>query len=85
MASATGTDIPDTRPLWQRIVFRIPVLGWMLRDVMEGDEDNVFYAIGTLVALWTIAIMLWGYPALILPALALVPVCFLLILLITWG
>ena len=57
----------------------------MLRDVMYGDADNIYYALFSLVAIWIMAIMAFGYPAIILPALALVPVCFLILFLITKG
>ena len=72
-------------PRWQRLLFLVPVFGWMLRDVMYGDADNIYYALFSLVAIWIMAIMAFGYPAIILPALGLVPVCFLILFLITKG
>lgn len=76
---------PPDLPLWRRLVYAVPVFGWMLRDVLHGERDNIYYALFTLVALWIMAIMTWGYPAVILPALALVPTVFLGLVLITRG
>jgi len=72
-------------PLWRRWLYRVPVFGWMLRDVLHGDRDNLWYALFTLVALWIMAVMTWGYAALILPALGLTAGAFCALVLITRG
>ena len=51
----------------------------------EKAETTVLLIILALVALWGTAIATFGYPALILPAVAAVPVIFTLLILITWG
>ncbi len=71
--------------LIERIVFAIPVLGWMLKDVVYGDRDNIYYFIGALLSLWGIAILQFGLLGLFLPALALVPVIFLTLVILTRG
>ncbi len=73
------------RPLWLRIFYAVPVIGWMARDVMEGDRANLYFLLVTLVSLWGIAILTWGIPGLYIPALASVPVVFVVLLLITRG
>jgi small neutral amino acid transporter SnatA (MarC family) len=49
------TPIPPQLPLYQRLFFNIPVLGWMARDVIYGDRDNIVWAGVILAAIW-----LWG-------------------------
>ncbi|MGB0660364.1 MAG: hypothetical protein ACPGNV_09315 [Mangrovicoccus sp.] len=78
------STLPAT-PLWQRILFMVPVIGWVMRDVLTKDESNVYWALGLLVSAWAVAILLFGYPGLIIPALALVPTMFLVLILITRG
>lgn len=72
-------------PLYQRLLFSIPVLGWMLKDVVHGDADNIYYFIAALLSLWGIAILQFGLLGLMIPALALVPVAFLTLIVITRG
>lgn len=77
--------MPIALPLWRRWLYRVPVLGWMLRDVLHGDRENLWYALFTLVALWIMAVMAWGYVALIVPALGLTAGVFVVLVLITRG
>jgi hypothetical protein len=72
-------------PLYQRILFKIPVLGWMLKDVMHGEDDNIYYFLLALVSLWGIAILQFGLLGLMIPALLLVPVVFVTLIVITRG
>ena len=72
-------------PLYQRILFKIPVLGWMLKDVMHGDSDNIYYFLLAIVSLWGIAILQFGLLGLMIPALLLVPVVFVTLIVITRG
>ncbi|WP_298976599.1 hypothetical protein [uncultured Roseobacter sp.] len=81
------TIAADTRalPFWQRMFFKIPVLGWVARDLMFGDKNNVWFALIGFFSLWMSAALTFGLPGLYLPALALVPVIFVILLLITKG
>lgn len=72
-------------PAWQRILFAIPVFGWMAHDILHRGADNIPYALVTLMTLWLLAILQFGLPAVFLPALAVVPVCLLLLVLLTRG
>ena len=72
-------------PLYQRILFKIPVLGWMLKDVMHGEDDNIYYFLLAVVSLWGIAILQFGLLGLMIPALLLVPVVFVTLIVITRG
>ena len=67
----------------KRIFFAIPVIGWIARDVTEGDQSNIYFALLTFVSLWIMSGMTFGLPGLYLPAVALVPVMFGLLIAIT--
>ncbi|WP_095588841.1 hypothetical protein [Actibacterium ureilyticum] len=81
----TETITPAAPPRSRRILFAIPVLGWIARDLIHGDKDNIWYLLVAVLSLWAMAVMTWGVPALYLPALAAVPVIFLMLLWITRG
>ena len=53
----------------QRAFFAIPVIGWIARDLVEGDADNIWYLLVAVVSLAVIVTMIWGLPALTLIAL----------------
>lgn len=82
---ALAYTLPDRLPLWQRILFAIPVLGRISKEVAYGKAENFAYALATLVSLWGCSILLFGIPGLYLPALALVPVMFILLVAISRG
>lgn len=73
-------DNPTQRPFWLKLFLAIPVIGWVARDLMFGDKDNIWYAIVAFVSLWLSSAIVFGLPGLYLPALALVPVMFLLLI-----
>ncbi|WP_299970674.1 hypothetical protein [uncultured Roseobacter sp.] len=81
----TMTATVQDMPLWQRLFFKIPVLGWIARDLMLGDKNNVWFAIIIFVSLWLISALTFGLPGLYIPAVAMVPVIFVVLLLITKG
>lgn len=75
------TAIPYTpRPLGQ-IARRVPVVGRVIRDI-ERDIDTVYYLITIFVTAVVLAVQTWGLPALVLTALALVPVMFVLLVIL---
>ncbi|MFY0311615.1 hypothetical protein ACFMBG_17130 [Leisingera sp. D0M16] len=77
--------LPAQLTLWQRILFAVPLLGRMIKEVAYGPEENLYYAIATFVSLWGCSIMLFGIPGLYIPALCMVPVMFTLLITITRG
>ena len=81
----TLASTPPRPPLWQRFFFAIPVLGWVARDLLFGDKNNVWFALIGFVSLWLSSALVFGLPGLYLPALALVPVIFVILLFITWS
>lgn len=80
-----STPPPEQRPLWQRLFLAVPVIGWVARDLLYGDKDNIWYALVMVVSLWIISGMTFGLPGVYMPAVALVPIIFAILLLITWG
>ena len=68
-----------------RLLLSIPVVGWIIRDLLFGATDNIYYLIAALLSLWAVAVMTWGLVALTLVAVALVPVMFCILVWITWG
>jgi hypothetical protein len=54
------TPIPPKLPLYQRLFYNIPVLGWMARDVIYGDRDNIVWAGVIFAAIWLWGVTQWG-------------------------
>jgi hypothetical protein len=52
-----------------RVLYAVPILGWMLRDAVEGESDAPVWAVMNVVGLVALAVIVWGYPALIVAAL----------------
>jgi hypothetical protein len=79
------TDLPlEYRPLspGRRALYAIPVLGRIARDIAR-DVETVFYALVILVTLLVLAVQAWGLAALVVSAVAFVPVMFVLLIWIT--
>jgi hypothetical protein len=74
------TPIPPHIPLAARLFYAIPLIGWIARDVVFGDKDNIWYALAILATVWILSIITWGYAAIIIPYLMMVPVCFFFII-----
>ncbi len=81
----TLATTPQNLPLWQRFLFAVPVIGWVAKDLLFGDKNNVWFAIIAFVSLWLSAALTFGLPGLYLPALALVPLMFVVLIFITWA
>ena len=81
----TLATAPRALPFWQRLFFAIPVIGWVAKDLIFGDKNNIWFALIAFVSLWLSAALTFGLPGLYLPALALVPVMFVVLVVITWG
>ena len=75
--------IPDkeSRPL----LYRVPILGRMIRETLEGDEDTPFYALAGVISLWAIAILTYGYAGLITGALVMTGTMLLILIRLTRG
>ena len=78
MSTFTGLD----RQPWY---YRIPVFGWIARDLIHGSRDNILYFLVIVITVLVLAMKTWGLVALGLAALATVPVIFVVLILITIG
>lgn len=78
MTTFTGLD----RLPWY---YRIPVFGWIAKDLIHGSRDNIVYFLIIVVTALVLAMKTWGLVALGLTALATVPVVFIILILITVG
>ena len=76
--------IPARPPRALRVLYAVPLIGTVARDI-SNSVDNVFYALMIVVTLMVLAISVWGVVALAMTALALVPVMFVVLILITLG
>ena len=81
----TLASTPTRLPFWQRLFFAIPVIGWVAKDLLFGDKNNVWFALIAFVSLWLSSALVFGLPGLYFPALALVPIIFVVLLFITWS
>lgn len=70
------TPIPENKPFVQRAFFNIPVIGWLARDVMYGDHDNIYYLLVIIATVLIGAVATWGLPALVVIAVSVVPIMF---------
>jgi hypothetical protein len=77
------TPIPPTTPLPARVFLAIPLIGWIARDVFFGDKDNIWYAMVIVLTALFLSVSTWGLPALVRTALALVPVCFFFLIVLS--
>lgn len=78
-------SVTTTASLFERIVFSVPILGRMLREVVYGEKDNIYYFLVTIFTLWFLAMLTWGYAAFIVVMLMAVPSMFVVLILITVG
>ncbi|MCC8933935.1 hypothetical protein [Rhizobium sp. 'Codium 1'] len=67
------------------LIYRVPLLGWMLKEAIQGPTTAKVLFIVNLLMVWLLAILIFGYPAIIIPALAAVPAMFVVLILITKG
>lgn len=66
-------------------IYAVPVLGWMARDLKEGEPDTIYYFLVIMLTLLVLAVMTWGIVALAMAALGMVPIVMVCLILITVG
>ena len=76
----TATTFSSPSPLG-RVARAIPVVGRVIRDV-EREVDTVYYLLTIFVTSVVLAVQTGGLPALVLTAVALVPVMFVLLIIL---
>ncbi len=68
-----------------RMIYHVPVFGWMLKEAITGPTTAKVLFVVNLLLVWLLAILAFGYPAIIIPALAAVPTMFVILIMITKG
>lgn len=53
-----------------RAIYRIPVFGWFLKDAVHGLPDAKYYFVFNLLVAFACLVYIFGYPLLIVSALA---------------
>lgn len=69
----------------QPFIRRLPFLGPIARELAEGNADYPFYLLAALLSAWGCSFMVWGLPALVIPALVAAPLMLVVLVLITRG
>lgn len=64
-----------------RFTRALPVVGRVIRDI-EREIDTVYYLVVIFLTAVVLAVQTWGLPALVLTALAAVPVMFVLLIIL---
>lgn len=68
-----------------RAFYKVPLLGWIARDIAEKGEENIYYALVIFLTCVVLAVKTWGLVALGLTGVAMVPVMFVVLIAITLG
>jgi hypothetical protein len=68
--------------LGSRILHATPILGHIARDISR-DISTIFYVLMIVVTLIVLAVQTWGLAALVVTAVAFVPVMFVMLIWIT--
>lgn len=68
-----------------KAIYHIPVVGWMLKEAAGGSDTAKVLFVVNCMLLWLLAVLAFGYPAIIIPALVAVPSIFVILILITKG
>jgi type III secretory pathway component EscV len=76
---------PRARYITRHVTYRLPIIGRMAREVVEGPVDNAFAAVIGAVSAVAIGVLIWGYPALIFSALMAAALMLVTLIRITLG
>jgi hypothetical protein len=79
MNASTTAHLPSPAG---RIMRALPVIGRVIRDI-EREIDTVYYLIVILLTALILAVQTWGLAALVVTAVALVPVVFVFLIWVT--
>lgn len=81
----TTTENPAQATLAQRFSSRSAEVLSTLKAALISPIAFIYYAVLVFVAIWATLVVLFGIPGLYLPAVALVPVIYLLLIIISRG
>jgi hypothetical protein len=75
----TATNAAPAVPLWQRMLYRVPLAGALIRDAGRSDNAQAFFALN-IILLWVLAGFFFGIAGVLAVAYMLVPAVFAAIL-----
>ncbi len=78
-------ELPTPRPNWLTRLRARPVKDGAPSRRMSRRMATIWSLLAGFVAMWISAAIVFGLPGFYLPALALVPLCFLLLVIYAWG
>ncbi|MEM6665001.1 MAG: hypothetical protein AAF638_01220 [Pseudomonadota bacterium] len=79
---ALGVAVKFAGGLLMKAIFAIPLIGWMLREAVYGtDKDRGWFILNVLMTV-VLAVAFFGYPALIIAALAATATAFVMVVLV---
>lgn len=76
----TATTLAPPSPIG-RIFRALPIVGGLIRAV-EREIDTIYYILVIALTALVLAIQTWGLPALVLTAVAMVPVMFVILVIL---
>ncbi len=68
----------------ERVIYNVPVFGWALREAVRGPAATKALFVVNMVLVWVLAILKFGYPAIIIPALTFVAFMFVVLIVLSW-
>lgn len=77
-----SATVPARPSLASRILHATPILGHIARDISR-DTSTIYYVLMIVLTLIVLSVKTWGLVALVLTAVAFVPVMFALLIWIT--
>ena len=81
----TDFTAPSRPSLALRLLLSLPIIGRFAGDLLYGDKDNIYYFLVIVLTIEVVLIMTYGLPALAMSALAMVPVCMTMLVILTRG
>jgi len=85
MSDAALSQPPAAPSLARRIAFAIPVLGWMLRDIERGGEEEMLFFAGGVAASLGCATLAFGLPGLVIGMLCMAALVGTAVVFVTFG
>ena len=80
LAAASDERFANRLGLVVRAVSHVPIVGWMVREVTKNPERGLAIAMVNGLLAWVLAVVLFGFAGLVIPAMGLVVVVFVLFL-----
>ena len=71
------------KPVLFRALTKIPLIGWQLEGFCRKEMAGKALALANVLMAWLLAILLFGYPAFIIPVMAMAPAMAIFIIALT--